>query len=247
MDELVPAALYPPHVLPIPERIGGTRFFPGGSGVYLEGRDPNTVEFPFGGVMVLGHNFDSEAAYQDSLRRRKERLGTGTWGSLLKFLKEIPIPFEQCFFTNAFMGLCEGDDNQKYLGRDNFGFRAACLRFLKEQIEIQRPRFILTLGLHVPPLLACATPDLTAWKGKTQGQGCDPALHLKDLDAAPLFHVVRFELSNATIHTAVVTAIAHPSDRRNGKRRIPKGFASELEMVRRGWGIKSGRTVMSVN
>ena len=72
MDELVPAALYPPHVLPIPERIGGTRFFPGGSGVYLEGRDPNTVEFPFGGVMVLGHNFDSEAAYQDSLRRRTQ-------------------------------------------------------------------------------------------------------------------------------------------------------------------------------
>jgi hypothetical protein len=239
MDELVPAALYPTHVRQIPGLINGTAFFPGGSGLYLKERDRNIVEFPFCGVMVLGHNFDSEAGYRKSFERGEEILTTGTWGPILALLYEASIPVGQCFFTNAFMGLCEGDNNKHYRGRDDPNFRTACLNFLKAQIGIQRPRFILTLGLHVPPLLACASADLTAWKGKRKGGGCDPELHLKEIDEAPLFPNVGFELDDGSFHTAVVTAIAHPSDRRNGARRAPKGFppggAGEAELIRTGW------------
>lgn len=241
MDELVPTSLYPAEVLPIPGRISGTAFFPGGAGIYLERRDRSTVEFPFGGVMILGHNFDSEEGFKKSLQRGREVVTRGTWGQLLKLLKDAGIPFDQCFFTNAFMGLCEGDDNKQYRGRDDPEFRAACLRFLKAQIEIQRPRFILTLGLHVPPLLACASPDLTAWKGKCKRHGCDPKIYLRDLDAAPFFPCARFELGDGSIQTAVVTGIAHPSDGRNCEKRTPNGFsagrAGEVEMARRGWEI----------
>src|SRR5438309_495401 len=87
MDQLVPAALYPDHVLQIPARINGTGFFPGGSGVYLEERDRNLVEFPFGGVMILGHNFDSEFGFQNSLQRGKEKLTSGTWRSMIGLLE----------------------------------------------------------------------------------------------------------------------------------------------------------------
>ncbi len=239
MEELVPSSLhYSAHVCPIPGRIEGTAFFPGGSGLYS--RDSAVTEFPHGGAMILGHNFDSEAGFQQSFQRGREVVTKGTWAALLDLLDKAGIPLEQCFFTNAFMGLCEGADNKKYLGRDNPDFRAACLRLLKVQIETQRPRFILTLGLHVPPLLAAASADLTAWNGKCKRNGCDPRLHLADLDAAPFFPRVRFQLDDGpTTHIAVVTAIAHPSDRRNGDRRTPSGFpfgrAGELEMIRRGW------------
>ena len=116
MDELVPAALYPTHVLQIPRLINGTAFFPGGSGLYLKERDRNIVEFPFGGVMVLGHNFDSESGFRKSIERGEEILTTGTWGPILALLQEASIPVGQCFFTNAFMGLCEEDNSKKYRG-----------------------------------------------------------------------------------------------------------------------------------
>jgi hypothetical protein len=235
MNELVPPSLYPAHVLPIPGRIDGTAFFPGGSGLHLENRDLNSIEFPFGGVMILGHNFDSEPGFKKSYDVGKEQLGRGTWGPLLKLLGAVAIPPEQCFFTNAFMGLCEGSDNKSYQGRRDPAFRAACLSFLKFQIEIQRPRFILALGLHVPPLLACASPDLTAWKGKAKARSCDPKLFLKDLDAALMFNAARFELDDGSVHTALVTAIAHPSDRRNGARRTLRGFDGEVDLVRMAW------------
>lgn len=231
MYELVPTALYErAHVRPIPGRIPGTAFFPGGSGLHLDG--PAVAEFPLGGVMILGHNFDSVAGFQASFERGREDVQKGTWGALLQLPKHAEIPVEACFFTNAFLGLCEGDDNKKYLGRGNLDFRAACLRFLKAQIETQLPRFILTLGLHVPPLLAAASPDLGAWAGKNKGHGCDRRLHLRDLDAAPFFSRARFELGEGSTHSAAVAAIAHPSDRRNGARR---GAEWRREVVGGGW------------
>lgn len=165
MNELVLLALYPAHVLPIPGRIEGTAFSPGGTGLYSEARDRRAVEFPRNGAMILGHNFDSEVGFRKSFANGRENLNVGTWRSLLDLLKDAGIPTEKCFFTNAFMGLCEGEDNKKYLGRSDASFRAACLEFLKAQIRVQQPRLILALGLHVPPLLASASDDLNGWVG----------------------------------------------------------------------------------
>jgi hypothetical protein len=223
----------------MPGRIKGTAFFPGGSGLYLEQRDRNIVEFPFGGVMILGHNFDSETGFQKSLSNGSENLASGTWRSLLDLLKTASIPLEECFFTNAFMGLCQGDDNKRYLGRGDPQFRAACLEFLKAQIKMQRPRLILALGLHVPPLLASASYDLTDWTGQCKGRSFDPELHLKDIDRAPIFREARFDFGDGSFHTSAVTVIAHPSDRRNSEKRAPSGFlsgrAGEAELIRSGW------------
>lgn len=140
----------------------GTAFFPGGSGLYLEPNsetsDPSKTRF--GGVMILGHNFDSELGFQGSFERKKEILTKGTWLGVLKRLKDVPIPLAQCFFTNAFMGLSEGAKSTNYHGRGDPRFRAACALFLKAQIEAQKPRLIVPLGPQVPPLLASITSAL---------------------------------------------------------------------------------------
>lgn len=230
MDELVPAALYPDHVLQVPGRINGTAFFPGGRGLYLEERDQSAVEFPFGGVMLLGHNFDSEFGFQNSHQRGKEKLTSGTWRSMIGLLEAADVPLKDCFFTNAFMGLCEGGNSFDYRGRDDKRFRTACLLFLKAQMELQHPRLIVTLGLHVPPLLALISPGLSAWSG--------PRLHLKDIDNAPIFFRVEIESSTGSTHKANVVAIAHPS-LPNSRKRQPLGFSpgktGEIELIRAGW------------
>ena len=242
MDELVPPALYPSGV---PQLNGfitmGTAFFPGGCGLHLEGRSPDEAEFPIGGLMVLGHNYDSEIGFAKSLKNVGEAVGKGTWGSLLKMFGEARIPLDECFFTNAFMGLCKGSDNKSYRGRNDPNFRAACLNFLKAQIEFQRPRLILTLGVKVPPLLAAASEDLKAWNGHEKRRSCDREIRLTELDSKPIFEKATFVLDDGSTHVCTVTAIAHPSDRRNGARRLPIGFPrgidGEIELVRAGWAL----------
>jgi len=165
MDTLVPPHNYPSGVVPAPARkIEGTAFFPGGCGLYFENRHRDAVKFPFQGVMVLGHNFDSKNGFNESFGRGREELNSGTWRSLLAMLKETAIRAEECLFTNAFMGSCPGSDNKAYRGRDDEGFRASCLAFLMVQIEIQRPRLILTPGLHAAPLLAEGSSNLNPWE-----------------------------------------------------------------------------------
>ncbi len=236
MNELIPS--YPDEVVRIPARIEGTAFFPGGDGLYREGGAPAISDLPLGGVMILGHNFDSERGFRASVDRGSESLTTGTWRNLLRLLEKTAIPVDRCFFTNAFMGLCKGDDNKKFLGRGNSDFRAACLEFLRVQIAVQRPKLIIALGVKVPPMLAGLSDDLAPWAGRFIRKRSDPEFHLKDLDAAPVFGEVRFAL-DCGIHTATLTAIAHPSDARNGRLRKPAGFAPgpevEVEIVRRAY------------
>ena len=232
MSEIVPPEIYPRGVIPIPTpKIAGTAFFPGGSGLYLEGDGQSKVEFPLHGAMVLGHNFDSEAGFGESVNRGKEKLSTGAWGRLLKLLAGAEVPVARCFFTNAFMGLCEGDDSFDYSGRAHGAFRTACSAFLRAQIEFQRPRLILTLGRHVPPILAELSHELSVWL-RTD-------LRLDDLDATPLIPNAGFQLSSGWIHRAAVVPLAHPS-MPNGSRRKPSGYSpgwkGEMEVIRTGWG-----------
>jgi uracil-DNA glycosylase len=149
---------------------------------------------------------------------------------LITLLEAAEVPLEDCFFTNAFIGLCEGSNSFDYRGRDNKRFRAACLLFLKAQIEFQRPRLIVSLGLHVPPMLAELSSDLSGWSGSR--------VRLKDIDATPMIPCTDFPLNDGTVHRATVAAIAHPS-LPNGSKRTPKGFSpgkqGEIELLRAGW------------
>lgn len=231
MDRIIPQHLYPEGVVPVRDkRIAGTAFFLGGAGLYFERSGAGESNFPFHGIMVLGHNFDSEEGFKLSWSRGYEDLRQGTWRGLLRLLKGADISPNQCFCTNGYAGLCSGKDNRRYLGRADEQFRAACVSFLRFQIHFQQPRLILTLGLHVPPLLAELSSDLADWNR--------PRLRITDLDAAPLFLGVKLNLSSGLEHTTNVVALVHPSRPNNAGRR-PKGFAKgeigEIEMIRAAW------------
>lgn len=62
-----------------------------------------------GGIIVIGHNFDSEAGFKRSFTHGGEDMNGPTWRNLLAFLRSVDISPARCFFTNAYVGLMPGD------------------------------------------------------------------------------------------------------------------------------------------
>lgn len=54
---------YPPGVVPVPAFLGGTAFFAAAAGLVVTDDAGSLPPFPFGGVMFVGHNLDSERAF----------------------------------------------------------------------------------------------------------------------------------------------------------------------------------------
>jgi uracil-DNA glycosylase len=216
---------YPDGVVAVPEQILGTSFFPGGTGLWCE--DSQEVPMlPVGGVMVLGHDFHNVAGYERSLQNLGENLRDPTWRSLRKLLSLVPILPEQCFFTNSYMGLREGNATTgRFPGSLCPGFILRCQRFLVQQIQVQRPRVILALGKWVPEFLAPLSTQLSAW---------DRLHSFKAIDSAgPLILGVSF--TDVPNHECAVVSLLHPCLRSSNIRhrawRSWKGEAAELKML----------------
>ena len=129
----------------LPTIIQGTAFFPGGSGLW-RGREPFGAlpeYFPEDSLMVVAHNFDKESSYLKSIVRGREELH-GFWDRLIAYLDAARLEPQQCFFTNALMGL----QPAKATGSMDASpfFREQCRSFMNRQIEIIRPRRIAILG-----------------------------------------------------------------------------------------------------
>src|SRR5262245_33372227 len=90
---------YPPGVRAIPQPIRGVAFFPGGSGLWTAESQAEPPPLPVGGVMVLGHDFDSEASYYRTLARREGEVNGPTWRNLLSLFRRAGLSPERCFFT----------------------------------------------------------------------------------------------------------------------------------------------------
>lgn len=138
-------------------------FFPAGNGIY-----GGSNSFPKNGIMILGQDWGTEKGYDEDLKRGGEPENYPTWKNILKFLEATGLSTDYCFFTNVFMGLRkEGTaygrfpafnnkpENKKYL--DN------CKEFFLYQIEIQKPKLILVLGLRVAEFLAEVSGQLSSW------------------------------------------------------------------------------------
>jgi hypothetical protein len=179
--------------------------------------------------MVLGHDFHSETGYEKSRRDGAERLTLPTWSNLLKLLAAARIPPDTCFFTNVYMGLRAGSATTgMFPGAVDRGFVAHCQTFLCEQLRVQRPALVLTLGIHVPPLIGALSPELTSW---TTRKG------LKHLDASgPVRSGVTFTGVDGLCTTVV--ALIHPSLRHaslpHRRYKQTQGAEAELRMVRDG-------------
>lgn len=216
-------APYPKGVLELPKPIQGTAFFPGGDGLYKE---LGPLIFPVAGIMVLGHDFHSEDGYKRSFKLGGERLTDPTWRNLLLLLREAQIPLNDCFFTNFYVGLREGTATTGvFPGAKDKAFVARCQSFFLKQVEVQRPKVILTLGGHVPSLIAPLAPQLDVWKGVKK---------LKDIDAkeAAVVHGVQFW---DALPSVTVAALTHPSLRHAnvGRREYQgeHGHRAEMRML----------------
>lgn len=209
LDQVV--APYPAGVVQVRGRIGGTAFFPGGTGLWGTVPDQPLPPMPVGGVMVLGHNFDCETGFAASLRRGGENLNGPTWRTIRAVLRQAGIALEQCFFTNAYMGLKAGSEpTGTFPGARNGDFVRRCQRFLTEQIRLQQPRLLLTLGKEVPPVLAPLAPELCqAWLGLRT---------LQELDAHGVSLVDSARFPDVQQVTTVV-ALTHPANRAPNVRR----------------------------
>lgn len=224
---------YPDHVIAFPARIAGTAFFPGGYGVWNPGGLYPPPPLRVGGVMVLGQDFHSRAGFERSLGSGGEVTaglrGTSrmvsTWRHLLPLLKEAGISPEECFFTNAYMGLrAEATATGRFPGSRDVPFVERCQRFFVAQLRAQRPAVILSLGVWVPQFLAPLSPQLSEWRDKSTLAAID--------DAGPLVSGVRFGGYDGE---CVVLGLAHPSFRNLNVRRrrygAHAGAEAELAML----------------
>ena len=209
-NELQSVKPYPDGVKCVPKVLSGTAFFPGGCGLWLDKTASwytlsDRPDMPTGEIMILGHNFDSEAGYRETqavVGQHELNPKYPTWRNLLELLQDAGIEPKNCFFTNAYMGLRKGERNTgKFPGARCPGFVERCRSFLNEQIEAQKPRLILTLGLEVPWFIEPLSSRLKAWRGYES---------FKDLDAAgPLISDVHFE--GTSEQPITVVALVHPA------------------------------------
>jgi len=214
-------------VLPVPEPIPGLAFFPGGYGLWGSSAGQLLPPLPVGGVMVLGHDFHSKAGFDASRDNGGERPTLPTWRNLLPLLREVSIGPERCFFTSLYMGLRAGTATTGvFPGAADPEFVAHCQRFLLEQLRAQRPSLVLTLGVHVPPVVGALSPELAPWAA---GRG------LKHLDAVgPVQANVTF--AGIDDFATTVVALTHTSLRHASVRHRRYGgaekHAAEVQMLR---------------
>jgi hypothetical protein len=204
---------YPVGTEPVPARIVGTAFFPGGAGLWRESISQTMPPLPIRGVMVIGQDFHSRAKYRESARRGQEEMNDPTWRGLRGLLKDVGVSESDCYFTNAFVGLRnDGTVTGDYPGTRDEEFVRQCQSLLAEQIATQKPRVIVTLGLPAARMLTSLAPTpLRFWLG---------ARNFVDIDGrASVIRNVRF--SDIPDVSPNVTALVHPSMRNsNVARRV---------------------------
>lgn len=224
MSDVAP---YPAGVVALPARLPGVGFFPGGAGLWNVSPGHPLPPMPVRGVMVLGHDFHSEDAFAKSLAEGTEVRLSPTWPALLRLLKVSSIPYESCFFTNAYMGLRRGSATMgRFPGSRDAGFRDRCRRFLLRQLGAQKPTLILTLGRWLPEFIAPLSPQLQPWAKAKSFSAIDAA--------SPVMSQVRFDGADAPPCTVV--ALTHPCLRGPNVRwrryGALLGHAAEVEMLR---------------
>jgi hypothetical protein len=178
--------------------------------------------------LLEGHSFlapTSGASTFNSFVDAQRRLlvlderGNRTWKPLLHSLHASGIKADECFFTNAWPFLHDGEGNLGPVGDwlQNRVLVASCVRFFEYTCTTMQPRVIVGLGTGPAAFLSHVWPkDLSSWRGYT----------LQDLDELPMATV---RLQGQTV---VCVAITHPSMPNAWRRRSPyRGFGGEVQLL----------------
>lgn len=152
---------YPEIVKPVDKMIDITAFFPGGKGLWLE---EETDILPT--ILVLGKDFSNVEEYKSMLRSESNDLKCTTWRNLRKLFKEANIDLKNCFYSNVFMGLRVANKSTgDFPWFKDKSFVRRNLEFLLYQIEIIKPKVIITLGRPASEMISkLSQTDLKCWK-----------------------------------------------------------------------------------
>lgn len=222
-------------VEPVPDkRLAGMAFFSGGDGVYRAEGSAQRPAFPQGRITIVGRDFDPRANFDMAMEGEARGTSAGesrdiTGKTLLRILESARIPPQDCFFTNAFMGLRSGGGNTGGMAwHRNAAFRSECIAFFAYQLDAVRPALILALRMHAAQFLGECADNLGEnwraawWKGI-------------DLDPGPLARDIRFKTHARPV--AAVAALLHPANRKPNLRwrRYDgrNGEAAEQTLLRR--------------
>jgi hypothetical protein len=150
VQDALPDVLYPPGVVPAREHIAGTAAFPGGAGLYVE--QPGLLpSFPYGGVMVVGHDLDAEDKYLERVRAGLPHGGPMSpmtyWQNVYRLFGRAGLDPGHCFFTNIYVGLRSGSNpSGRFPGRRDRDFTRWSRLFLDLQAELMRPALVVLFG-----------------------------------------------------------------------------------------------------
>ena len=196
-------------------------FFPGGNGLY-EGND-SKLRIP-GGTLVLGSNFGCIGEFIDGEGKLvvQDERGNRTWRPLLELLRDSGVVINECFFTNAWPFLHDGEGNlPKGLTKSWLSDRdlmASCLDFFRLTFTSMKPTLVIALGAGPAAFLSYIWPgQLSPWRGQS----------LSCLDDLPKAQV------GLRDHQAVCVAVSHPSMPNAWRRRPPyQHRTGEIQLVR---------------
>jgi len=142
------------------EKTKGPGFFPGCVGLYDIDRG-NTEKL----IMVVGQDFDTKENHK-KLTEEGEVNSNPTWRNLKKLLDDIHIDKNDCFFTNAYMGLRKNalKNTGPSPAKKSQPFVKQCQEFFKEQLRAINPEIVLILGLEPAKFIAKMFPGgFTNW------------------------------------------------------------------------------------
>jgi hypothetical protein len=195
-------------------------FFPGGRGY-------KTRDFPESPVMFIGHNFDTEDGFLKSVERGSEDyLRMKTWVNMKEsFLPSASLDEESCFFTNFYLGAIihlepKAGDKKKSTNTGTFKcshqYRLACIKALRTQVQIVRPKVVALLGNKVPPAFGEAFPSF--------GRYCGPDLAGTQSQQPPGGYRLQL-LSDLPVQ---VVCLSHPANPRSLESHRAQGLLLRL-------------------
>jgi len=143
-----------------------------------------------------------------------------TWWNLLPILRGAGIGPEQCFFTNAYMGLKGNSRSNRGPLCSDEDFDRRCRAFLGVQLRLLQPSLVVTLGTEARDMLASLFEEPPAWRGP--GGGYRGVVQLRKA-GADCWSPPNAERSFA------IAVIAHPCDARN----LSGDRADEISLLKR--------------
>ena len=152
---------YPETMLPIPEIKEIFLFFPGGCGTLDKSIDIINKKFKY---VFVGQDFGTKELYTSRETIEGNKNYNPTVNNVCKFIDALKIQKNDCFFTNAFMGMRkDGKMTGKSPGWRDPDFKKKCQEFLKYQISILQPEIVFLLGSQTASFIS-ETYNVSDWE-----------------------------------------------------------------------------------